>query len=400
MGFSYTWVQLATAAAFVRQWVGVEAVNVTSTENQKDWQIRAHQDYLEAWVRFEGDRKRPAKVLRQDFFDACRLFEKEEAARIFAAAKKRIAFTSTSDEPTKLLTAWLGRSPTEAEVGFLCQWLWQVKRCAWGLADEYQIMLVLTGTSGAGKSTAIQRLVEPLAAYATPVSLKVLTTDKFTLSALCEGNLIGVCNELAGSNGADLETLKTLITDRVIPLRRMYKDGQSKGFSTMSFIGTSNHNVGIKLADPTGMRRFVSFDCSAMSQSGVNSVDYQRLWQSVDETQEAAPVRAYQAELRELQKQYTPADALEDFFAATGLAPKPATNKVQTTRIYQAWRDFCSERGEAPGSQQHLTLRLKERGFTWRDRARISGLTGQYGVVYIAPGSTLPSDAATDDAPN
>jgi predicted P-loop ATPase len=55
-----------------------------------------------------------------------------------------------------------------------------------------------------------------------------------------------------------------------------------------TFIGTTNKDISRLIFDDTGMRRFYQIDCLAKIDWAVTEeVNYQRLWKSVDETQES-----------------------------------------------------------------------------------------------------------------
>lgn len=143
------------------------------------------------------------------------------------------------------------------------------------LADEDVVnhtALILCGGQGIGKTTWFNKII--------PAQLKEFTSqgainlkDKETLIQLAELCLYNM-DEVANLNSRDIESLKQLITQKDIYLRRAYTKRSSKYVRRCSFCGTSNEG-GI-LYDVTGNRRFL---CQEVNSIDLNfKIDLQQLY--------------------------------------------------------------------------------------------------------------------------
>jgi hypothetical protein len=93
----------------------------------------------------------------------------------------RLTGHPASDEGRAALVAWVkavtGREdPTDIRV--MAHWLWLVKRTAAGRRTEHDIMPIVFGPQGSGKSTATERLIEPLAELGTTIGATSLTDER------------------------------------------------------------------------------------------------------------------------------------------------------------------------------------------------------------------------------
>jgi predicted P-loop ATPase len=215
---------------------------------------------------------------------------------------------------------------------------------------------------------------------------------------LSDGAVIGICNELAGVGKADLEVLKTLITDREIAVRRMYQNGTTRSYNRMSFIGTTNESLGTRIEDPTGMRRFVPFECDGMSKDAVNAIDYLEAWRCINENS-SAPVLEVADYFRKLQAKNTVGDPFEEFFAEYCLAP--GTHRVKAADIYDVWKAFCAAQSLRPATQLKWVLQMQSRGFVKKERERLPGQPGQFSTLGISGGNIwVASEKAVETKPD
>jgi hypothetical protein len=203
--------------------------------------------------------------------------------------RRRVLISALTDiKPTPddvaALRTWV-RAVTGAEreldVAVLSHWIWNAKRMAVGLRTEHDIMVVIHGPQGSGKTTAVERLVEPLAELGITVDATYLTDDR--RSPVLASAIVGRWEEMQGSQRADLEALKHTLTAPTISYRPMRTTQMVVLPRTCSFIGTSNVPVDAMVQDVTGNRRFVQLDTPSRCEWDlIKDLDPVRIWRAVD----------------------------------------------------------------------------------------------------------------------
>jgi len=129
------------------------------------------------------------------------------------------------------------------------KWLGMAVNCAKGLQYN-EIMIILTGEQGAGKTTLFNSLVPP--------QLKDYVTD--TLEEGKDGSLsltdsfLAIDDELDGLKRNNLDRLKKRITSSSFKFRPLYATRNVSKIRRASFLGATNSDA--FLVDSTGNRRF------------------------------------------------------------------------------------------------------------------------------------------------
>jgi len=157
---------------------------------------------------------------------------------------------------------------------------WLVASIANALAPEgcqNQTCLVLTGGQGAFKTTWLNLLCPPaLTRYL--FCGKINLESKDTLLLLGEKLIINLDDQLRSLNKRDGETVKTLITQGNVTVRRPYDALFTELPRIASFLGSVNGND--FLTDPTGSRRFLPFEVlnKGIDIDAAQRIDMTQVW--------------------------------------------------------------------------------------------------------------------------
>jgi len=135
------------------------------------------------------------------------------------------------------------------------KWLVNLVSCAMGKSINQQV-LVFVGKQGIGKTTWLNKLVPaPLEGYL--YSGTINPSNKDTLVNLSENIIINL-DELENLNKSELGSLKSLITQSAIRLRKAYGIFNENYVRRASFVGSVNEVE--FLTDTTGNRRYLVID--------------------------------------------------------------------------------------------------------------------------------------------
>ncbi len=258
----------------------------------------------------------------------------------------------------------------------LKHWVWMVKRTITGQPRLLEFMPVFVGKQGGGKSTAVARLVKPLAELACPIQASVLADPKEAF--LLGQALVGIWDEMEGAGKQEVEALKNTITCEVKTTRVFHTQGHAGVMRTMCFIGTSNKPVGDVIRDPTGLRRFVQFDCSMpVDQEAINAIDYHKLWACVSEN-DAPPALMIRDELNQSQAATRHRDSISlwlDVETWGKLVWEPIPGEVREVMPYSRakgeslsdirsrYLHWCREQGQKVIHGSDFIARLADEGF-------------------------------------
>ena len=155
---------------------------------------------------------------------------------------------------------------------------WLVAVVANALNDEgcqNHLCLVLVGPQGVGKTTWLNNLMPPsLRSYLYTGQLAF--ESKETLALLADSLLINLDDQLRNANRRNADTLKMLISLPKVELRRAYAARASRYPRLASFMGSAN--IGDFLNDPTGARRFLTFEAKDIYLDVALGVEIDEVW--------------------------------------------------------------------------------------------------------------------------
>lgn len=154
-------------------------------------------------------------------------------------------------------------------------WRWMVGACAKVLAGEQNMMLVLVGPQGIGKSSLARWLCSGLPGYFLEGPINV--SDKDTDIRLISYFIWEVSELDATTRKADVSALKDFITRATVTVRKSYDRYDTRKPALASMIGTVNESAGF-LADETGNRRFLAVRIHDIDWTVINQIDVNQLW--------------------------------------------------------------------------------------------------------------------------
>lgn len=156
---------------------------------------------------------------------------------------------------------------------------WHVAVVANAMTDigcQNHTCLVLTGGQGQYKTTWLELLCPPVLAKQYLFTGKIHVESKDTQLLLSEYLFINIDDQLRTLNKQDENSLKTLITQPSVKVRRPYGRLISELPRRASFMGSVNGAD--FLTDPTGSRRFLPFEVEAIDIQAAKQVDNEGVW--------------------------------------------------------------------------------------------------------------------------
>ncbi len=328
-----------------------------------------------------------------------------EAIILDARAQRRAALIGRHTgkpatlEGAETLRAWLRATTGEERPGDLVvmrHWIWSIKRLATGRRTEQDIMPILWGGQGDGKSISTERLSGPWHELVTSITAENLTDErKLALLSTC---VIGRWEEMQGASRADVAALKHTISHPTVDYRQLHTNLHERELRTCGFIGTSNDPVDQLIADHSGMRRFFQVDTRPTDRDLINRLDYGVLWQCVSES-DPAPINEMLGEIRVLQQQLVHKDAVRLWLEAESwdrmtvldlnapadghggnriaIEPYSPTRGEAFEHLAARFRSWCARVGQAPIGAPKFAARIHQEGFT-KSRPRADGRVWKY----------------------
>lgn len=285
-------------------------------------------------------REQNVEDVRSYIRDALNVYRHERSKIELSRITEVLGYRNTQDNS---LASWVhavcGVS-SPLDVAVIKHFIWQVKRKLSGLPVEHHLMPVLWGKSGIGKSVAVSRLIEPLRSVALQTDMGIFQ-DQFSRRAFAR-NFLVFFDELQGSDGADVNTMKQIITAPVIEWRAMRSERVMSAPQNATFIGCSNDPVRDRIKDPTSSRRFWQVNCAdQIDWQVINAIDYLALWQSVDEN-ESSPILECLSEIRKVQEAEIRAkDIVEQWVEELCELVSFDDSALTTSELYESFKDFC-----------------------------------------------------------
>ncbi len=309
-----------------------------------------------------------------------------------SALVARLTGRPATEPGREALKAWVRMvtgGEANADVRVMAHWLWLVKRLATERRTEYDLMPIVFGEQGSGKSTATERLVAPFEELATTINASTLTDERrFRQLGVC---LIGRWEEMQGAGRAEIESLKHTVTAHELNYRELSTHSMVVLRRTMSFIGTSNNSVDVMVGDTTGARRFYQLTTPPRCDFALmDRIDCRDVWDAVSED-ERAPVldvievvRAAQATLvhRDAVSMWLEAETWDNVTIKRLDSDQPMTVKAYDDAkgcdfedLAARFKHWCNEVGQAGIGVKMLAQRLKQEGW-YQERPRVAGRPG------------------------
>lgn len=273
----------------------------------------------------------------------------------------------------------------EVEQAVFAHFLWSIKRKILKKAVTNHIMPVLYGPQGAGKTVALEKLLEPLEKYILPIQMNEVT-DPRNFKAMSE-NYVILFDEMGGAHKADLDALKNQITTEYNSARRLHTHEVPRYRQSCSFIGASNRPLSTLIKDETGMRRFFQVDTlERIEWETINSINPFLILKGIDENREDGYILTYIEAVRKIQLGTVSKDHLECFLEDLNIEDDPVFGKVvPTSDLYKAYLEHTTER--VPMSQQKFSKTMKQKGLSIVKRS--NGSSGSINTFKINSDSLI-----------
>ncbi len=207
-----------------------------------------------------------------------------------------------------------------SDLYIMAHWLWLVKRNSLKLPIVHHIMPILTGKQNSGKSTAIKKLINPLLDVTLELTVQQVVDERSL--TLFNNYLIGLLDEMAGAEKVEIADFKRNVTSSTLTYRPMHTNIQVKITNLCTFIGASNNEIYEIIKDTTGIRRFFPImTADLIDRELVNSINYEELWQGIDETRERGYYELVHSKVIEIQEALANKDDITMFFEDYGVIP-------------------------------------------------------------------------------
>lgn len=217
-----------------------------------------------------------------------------------------------------------GNQYKEMDLQVMLHFIWNVKRRLNNMETYREVMPVIVGDQGVGKSYNIKNnFLKPLSSLWKSTSFKQL--DDGRELKMLSNNFVLLFDEMSYANKSDVNNVKRLITEQTYSMRRMRETSHEVLAKNAQFIGTSNNSLTSSITDTTGMRRFYEIECAELIEvgnvlkfyEGFNSIDYNLIWSAVDYTK-PSPILPHIKGLNDIQNTYTSEDPVREWIQNSG----------------------------------------------------------------------------------
>ncbi len=366
------------------------------------------------WFTMRSQGQRISEATLQTIFAELALRAADARYRVLTSRLLGTAATQAGRDLVRRFVQAITPSADDLDVGAVMQWLWQVKRRLAGLPTQEELMLLISGAKqGTGKSTALRKLVEPLAELVIDVSTHTFSDERE--AEVMATHAVGIIDDMARVNATEAADIKRTITQPTVAYRRMRENGRVTAKRLMSFVGTANEPLALLVNDTTGARRFHELTVAVngrIDRAAINAIDYRALWTAVSET-DPAPILPLLERLRERQQTLVARDAVsgwldDETWGALSWNPPGAAPVVvdaydplvgepcaHTRARFLFW---CAQNGQKGMDAARLGNRLTTLGFDNRQMRVLD----QRGHRYFIPQALRMNvdDANTDDSPS
>ena len=299
--------------------------------------------------------------------DALRVIKSKKDEEYINSLKDQIKFQKRSDNYfPDLIRAITGEYDELNELVFR-HWMWLVKRKIFGLPTENELMLILYGKSGSGKSYFLRKLLSSLDQVTVFTDMRVFN-DKFGLRQF-DRNRIMVFDELDMVGEVSVEKLKNVITAQNISWRMMRSEALMKGKQNCSFVATTNLPVSEQIQDPTSSRRYWQLDTlPKIDWDAINNINYDYLWKSIDHNAKS-PIAEHIPSVHSRQNDVILYKDEIDQWVDSSVIQFPITERSpSSSKLYESFQGYCQGNGIKiyPSFNQfcrQLYPKLKSKGF-------------------------------------
>lgn len=221
-----------------------------------------------------------------------------------------------------------------------------------GEAVTGHLMPVLTGPQGNGKTTAILKMLSPLAGVERKVNFAEITDNR---NMELWRSFVLFADEMEKAQKADVEAIKGVITAETLDRRVLGAMRMEKITQCATFIGAANSSLGANIRDTTGLRRFAPLPTlgrpghseRAVDWDTINAIDIEALWRSV-QVNHPDPMIPHQGELARLQEEEREKGAVELWFEHIDVATLPGNyftdgGGIRAEDLFRLFREFEDE---------------------------------------------------------
>lgn len=284
-------------------------------------------------------------------------------------------------ELEKFLKLFCGANYDEMKLHVMRSFIWNVKRRLNGMLTYREIMPIIVGDQGIGKSFNIKnKFLTPLMDLVKSTSFKQLE-DSRELKLLNE-NFVLLFDEMSYANKADVNNIKRFITEQTYALRRMGTTTHSILEKNAQFIGVSNNSLASSIQDSQGMRRFYEINCANRADIGdleayykkFDEIDYDLIWNCADYTK-PSPIIPFLPQLEEIQSSFITEDPVEDWVNNSGRVRILPSNQAGS-KAYDLLKDFNEYHQGYKYNSTFFGVKLTDRQFS--DIVRLRKKDGIY----------------------
>lgn len=261
------------------------------------------------------------------------LDEREEVAALWLEIAEKL-FVCTDESPAPFVAA------------IIQKFMHQVLRKLRGMPVYDHLMPVILGTQGAGKSTFVRNMMEPINELTLSVDFKMIEDDRNI--DIWQAYALFI-DEMGFASKANVDTVKNAITATALTRKPLYTNAKVEIDQNATFIGCSNKTLEQLIKDPTGIRRFVAVMYrNDPDWDFLNGLDWVRLWRSVDQ-KGPDPIAPFKAQLAAAQQQARDMGRVEhwimDFDPSLPSfeAGLDTRSRVRAKLLYDLFREFEEE---------------------------------------------------------
>lgn len=310
------------------------------------------------------------------FFGA---FIKKEISKHWEDMKEKILkFDEAATLESSSFIAYLTTTKTlnESYLAAFHHFIWQVKRKLDNLPVDYHMMPVFVGESGAGKSIAIKKLLDPISPLWSLTATKTVTDPRSF--QFFSKNLVGFIDEMDIIEFKDIEPFKRHLSADLISERILGTNSHAAVENRCTFIAASNKSVKELVHDETSARRLYEIqvlpkDALTAHWELLNQLNFTKIWHAVDH-KKPSPIIEHIKDIQDDQAKIKYQDVLELFIEWAEIkGPSSDEDFVSNEQLVRAYRAFCEENNCKPmHTSQSIGIRLGRLGFK-RSQRRMGG---------------------------